>query len=104
MRYCDTPTMREQLAFLVAVASWPSVTIRVIPFAARITGSVHSMLYAGAALPALDTVQLDTAFDGGFLDAEAQLARYRKLLGAVDPIALSAEESTGPIRHIAQEM
>lgn len=104
MRYCDGDTMREQLGFLHTVSAWPSVTIRVIPFAARITGSVHSMLYAGADIPALDTVQIDSAFDAGFLDAEAQLARYRELLGSIESISLTPEESAEFIQLIAQEM
>lgn len=104
MRYCAAETMREQLEFLTEVSQWPSVTIRIIPFDAQITGSVHSVLYAGAAIPALDTVQLDSAFDGGFLDAEAQLARYRELLDSIESISLDADESRKSIQRIAQEM
>jgi transcriptional regulator with XRE-family HTH domain len=104
MRYCDADTMREQLNFLHQVSQWPSVTIRVMPFDTQITGSVHSMMYAGSAIAALDTVQVDSAFDGGFLDAEAQLARYRDLLQSIEPIALSAEESSKFIQRIEQEM
>lgn len=104
MRYCDAATMREQLDFLHQVSQWPSVTIRVLPFDAQITGSVHSMMYAGSTIAALDTVQVDSAFDGGFLDAEAQLARYRDLLQTVESIALSAEESSKFIHRIEQEM
>ena len=104
MRYCDPDIMREQLDFLREVSTWPFVTIRIIPFTRQITGSVHSMLYAGAAIPALDTVQVDSAFDADFLDAEAQLARYRALLDSVEPIALDPEESAQFIQRIAQEM
>lgn len=104
MRYCDPETMRTQLAFLHEVSTWPSVTIRIIPFTRQITGSVHSTLYAGAEIPALDTVQLDSAFDAGFLDAEAQLARYRALLDSIESISLDTEESAQFIQHIAQEM
>lgn len=104
MRYCDADTMREQLAFLHEASIWPSVTIRIIPFTAQITGSVHSMQYAGAGIAALDTVQLDSAFDAGFLDAEAQLARYRELLDSIASVSLDTEESAQFIRHIAQEM
>ncbi|MEE1746737.1 helix-turn-helix domain-containing protein [Streptomyces sp. JV184] len=104
MRYCDPATMRAQLAFLYEVSTWPSVTIRIIPFTRQITGSVHSTLYAGAEIPALDTVQLDSAFDAGFLDAEAQLARYRALLDSIESISLDTEESAQFIQHIAQEM
>jgi transcriptional regulator with XRE-family HTH domain len=104
MRYCDADTLMAQLDFLQEVSTWPSVTIRVVPFATQITSSVHSMLYAGAGIPALDTVQIDSAFDAGFLDAEAQLAKYRELLGSVEAISLDAEESIQFIRRIAQEM
>ncbi|MFD9423737.1 MULTISPECIES: helix-turn-helix transcriptional regulator [unclassified Streptomyces] len=104
MRYCDASTMREQLDFLRKVSVWPSVTIRIIPFEAQITSSVHSMLYAGASIPALDTVQIDSSFNSGFLDAEAQLARYRALLDSVESISLGTEESDQFIQRIAQEM
>ncbi|WP_307785654.1 helix-turn-helix transcriptional regulator [Streptomyces sp. RB110-2] len=104
MRYCDARTMSRQLEYLCELSEWPSVTIRVIPFAAQITGSVHSMAYAGATIPALDTVQVDSAFDSGFLDAEAQLAKYRELIGSVDSISLSEAKSNDFIQRIAQEM
>lgn len=104
MRYCDADTMREQLEFLNEASAWPSVKIRIIPFDAQITGSVHSVQYAGAEIPALDTVQIDSAFDGGFLDAEAQLSTYRELLASVESIALGVEESRKSIERIAQEM
>nr|WP_127464904.1 helix-turn-helix transcriptional regulator [Streptomyces sp. B27] len=104
MRYCDARTMSQQLHYLCELSEWPSVTIRVIPFAAQITSSVHSMAYAAATIPALDTVQVDSAFDSGFLDAEAQLAKYRELLGSIDSISLDEAESNDFIQRIAQEM
>lgn len=104
MRYCDVDVMREQLDFLHQVSRWPSVTILIVPFSAQVTGSVHSMMYAGSAIPALDTVQVDSAFDGGFLDAEAQLTRYRELLGSVAAVALDSEESSKFIQRIEQEL
>lgn len=104
MRYCSADVMIEQLDYLREISRWPSVSIKVIPFDAQISGSVHSMLYAGASIPKLDTVQLDSAFDGGFLDAEAQLTKYRELLDSVGHISLSETESRAFIRQIAQEM
>ncbi|MFB6569668.1 helix-turn-helix domain-containing protein [Streptomyces noursei] len=104
MRYCAADTMRNQLDFLIEATHWPTVKIRVIPFAAQVTSSVHSIMYAGAIIPALDTVQLDSAFDSGFLDAEAQLSRYRSLLDSVDSISLNVNESREYIQRIAQEM
>ncbi|WP_405621931.1 DUF5753 domain-containing protein [Streptomyces sp. NBC_01508] len=104
MRYSPVDVMRAQLTFLHEASHWPSVTIRIIPFDTQITGSVHSMLYAGSAIPQLDTVQIDSAFDGGHLDAEAQLARYRALLDSLVTISLDADESSKFIQHIAQGM
>ncbi|MFJ4871288.1 helix-turn-helix domain-containing protein [Streptomyces sp. NPDC088757] len=104
MRYCRPETMRKQLEFLVEAASWPGVAIRVVPFSEQITGSVHSMLYAGANIPQLDTVQLDSAFDGEFLHAEPHLIKYRTLLDSVEGISLDVAESRKFIRRIAQEM
>lgn len=104
MRYCRPETMREQLEFLVEASTWPGVSIQVVPFSAQITGSVHSMLYAGATIPQLDTVQLDSAFDGGFLDAEPHLIKYRALLDSVEEISLDTEESRKFIHRVAQEM
>ncbi|AQU68294.1 helix-turn-helix domain-containing protein [Streptomyces niveus] len=104
MRYSSVEVMRAQLDFLHDASRWPSVTIRIIPFETQITGSVHSVLYAGAAIPQLDTVQIDSAFHGDHLDAEAQLTRYRALLDSLVAISLDADESRKFIQHIAQRM
>ncbi|MFI9203745.1 helix-turn-helix domain-containing protein [Streptomyces sp. NPDC053048] len=104
MQYCTDKVMRSQLELLQEVSRWPSVSIRVIPFDARITASAHSVLYACGSIPKLDTVQLDSAFEGGFLDAATHLARYRALFDAVGEIALGAAESEKFIHRIAQEM
>ncbi|MEU0697222.1 helix-turn-helix transcriptional regulator [Streptomyces niveus] len=104
MRYGPAEIVRAQLNFLHEVSLWPSVTVRVIPFEAQMTGSIHAMFYAGAAISQLDTVQVDSAFDAGFLDAEAQLAKYRALLDSVATISLGTDESTKFIQRIALEM
>ncbi|MFE9296968.1 helix-turn-helix domain-containing protein [Streptomyces niveus] len=104
MRYASVDVMRAQLNFLQEASRWPSVTIRIIPFDTQITGSVDSMLYAGAEIPQLDTVQIDSAFVGGHLDAEAQLARYRALLDSLVAISLDVDESRKFIQDIAQRM
>ncbi|MEV0261007.1 helix-turn-helix transcriptional regulator [Streptomyces sp. NPDC050617] len=104
MRYCTPDTMRAQLDFLLEASQWPTVTVRVIPFDTQVTGSAHSVLYAGASVPALDTVHIDSAFDGGFLDAEAQLAKYRTLLDAVEGITLGLDASRKFIHRTAQEL
>ncbi len=103
--YGERKAMRTQLDRLLEATDMPSVTIRVIPFTAeKLTGSAHSMLYAGGPIPPLDTVQVDSAFGGTFLDAEAQLAKYRALAESVKAVSLDADESRDIIHRIAQEM
>ncbi|MFC8495347.1 helix-turn-helix domain-containing protein [Streptomyces sp. NPDC057235] len=104
MRYCDAESMREQLSYLREVTEWEFATVRVVPFDRQITSSVHSMLYAGAEIPELDTVQIDTAFDGAFLDAEAQLVSYRHLLDSIEQVSLDVDESRKFIDRITKEM
>ncbi|MEU4209634.1 helix-turn-helix transcriptional regulator [Streptomyces sp. NPDC026206] len=105
MRYGGRKAARAQLEHLLKVTDWPSVTLRVIPFAVEeITGHAQPMLYAGSEVPQLDTVQIDTPFGGRFVDAEAQLAKYRNLLDEVEGIALDATKSRDLISQVAQEM
>ncbi|MCC3767723.1 helix-turn-helix transcriptional regulator [Streptomyces sp. UNOC14_S4] len=104
MRYCEPEIMRAQLRFLSDLPQFPTVTVRVIPFDARITPSVHSFLYTGGPIPQLDTVQIDSAFDAGFVDAESQLSRYRAMLDSVAELALSPDDSSKFIRRVAKGM
>jgi transcriptional regulator with XRE-family HTH domain len=104
IRYGSREVMRSQLAFLEDVADWSTVTIRVIPFnVEEISSSLQSLTYAGGPVPQLDTVQVDNAFDGMFLDAEAQLGTYRALLDYAEGISLGVDESRKLIRYITQE-
>lgn len=104
MRYCEPEIMQAQLAFLSDLSQFPTVTVRVIPFDVQITPSVHSLLYAGGPIPQLDTVQIDSAFNAGFVDAESQLSRYRAMLDSVTSLALDVDESRKFIRHVAKGM
>ncbi|MGW1200079.1 helix-turn-helix domain-containing protein [Streptomyces sp. NPDC002536] len=104
MRYCPPDVMRAQLGFLLEMSRRPMVTIRVVPFEAQVTGSMHSVYYVGGPLPQLDTVQVDSVFDSGFLDAEAQLVKYRALFDSVAAVSFDPEESSKFIQSIMQEM
>jgi hypothetical protein len=96
---------RAQLEHLLDVADWPSVTLRVIPFALEeIPGHAQSMLYAEGPVPQLDTVQVDTPFGGAFLHTEPELNKYRRLFVTSSALALDAEDSRQLIRYIAREM
>jgi transcriptional regulator with XRE-family HTH domain len=105
MRYGGRKTARSQLEYLLEVAEWPSVRLRVIPFALEeITGHAQSMVYAGGPVPQLDTVEIDTPFGGLFLDAETQLQSYRELIDTLANVALDPRESKQFIHRIARDM
>jgi transcriptional regulator with XRE-family HTH domain len=90
-----------QLKHLLAMSERDHVTIRAIPFSAgAVPGSGQSFYYARGPLPALDTVQLDQSHGVVFLDAEAQLAKYRMLLDRIDTMALPPGRSRDLIHTI----
>jgi len=105
MRVGGPEVTRAQLDHLLQATERPNVTIRVIPFAADgFAGSGLPMQYLGGAVPQLDTVQIDTQHGAEFIDATAQLNRYRALLERVDTTALPQDASLDLVRRIAQEL
>ena len=63
-----------------------------------------SISYAFGPVPQLDTVELDTAHGCEFLDAEAQLEKYRSVLDRMEGSALKPDVSRDLIHRIAQEI
>lgn len=59
---------------------------------------------ANGPVPQLDTVVLDTDHGCEFLDAEAQLNRYRSVLDRMESRALPEPESRDLIHRIAAEL
>ncbi|MDO0912692.1 helix-turn-helix transcriptional regulator [Streptomyces sp. DT2A-34] len=105
MRVGGPKVARAQLEHLLRASERTNVTIRVIPFAADgFAGAGFAMQYLGGAVPQLDTVQIDTPHGAEFIDATAQLNRYRALLERVDSTALPQDASLDLIRRIAQEL
>ncbi|MFI5686800.1 helix-turn-helix domain-containing protein [Streptomyces sp. NPDC051636] len=105
MRFGGRKVAREQLEYLIEVSKWPSVTVRVIPFTSEEFIEVtQPVLYASGPVPQLDTVQIDSAFGGSFLDAEADLHKYRTLLDIAEHASLDPEASRQIIHHIAREL
>jgi transcriptional regulator with XRE-family HTH domain len=95
----------EQLDFLMAAADAPQMTLRVLPFAVdEFAGTDWSMLYLGGRVRQLDTVQLDNPHHGLFLDAEAQLRRYRAHFAKAQELSLGPRESQEFIRRLAREL
>jgi hypothetical protein len=52
----------------------------------------------------LDTVLVDKPHGGAFLDAEAQLSRYRQVLRKLESAALGVVESRDFIHRLVQQM
>ncbi|WP_455352647.1 helix-turn-helix domain-containing protein [Streptomyces sp. SYSU K217416] len=98
-------TTRAQLDRILDLSEAPHVTVRVIPFDTNdFAGAGHSMLYLSESVPQLDTVQLDTAHGGVFLDAEPRLKQYRARLDRVEVNALPVTTSRDFIHRVAQEL
>jgi transcriptional regulator with XRE-family HTH domain len=97
--------VRDQLDHLVEMGTHDNITIAVIPFgAACFTPSGQPITYVHGPVPQLDTVELDTDHGCEFLDAEAQLAKYRAVLDRMEGHALGPAESRDLINRIAKSV
>ncbi|MFJ2175132.1 MULTISPECIES: helix-turn-helix domain-containing protein [unclassified Streptomyces] len=93
---------RAQLMHLLEVSELEHITISVVPFGAGTFPSAGTgIYYMAGAVPALDTVQLDTDHGLTFLDAPPQLARYRIILDHIERCSLKPSESRDLIRRVA---
>lgn len=105
MRFGGTRVTRDQLAYLLDLNERDHVAIQVIPFDSSIfPGSGQSIYFAEGPVPQLDTVNLDQSHGPVFLDAEAQLSKYRVLLDRMEAAALSPEESQPFMRDILKSL
>ncbi|MER6016076.1 helix-turn-helix domain-containing protein [Streptomyces bluensis] len=104
IRVADRKVAREQLLWLLERSELPNVTIRVVPFDVDgFAGVVDPATYAGGPVPRLDTVVVDSQHGCAFLDAEAQLARYREVLRKVEAAALGVVESRELLHQLTQD-
>ncbi|MFG2651059.1 helix-turn-helix domain-containing protein [Streptomyces sp. NPDC048436] len=105
IRAADSKVARAQLQHLLEQTEHPQVTVRVVPFDVdNFAGIADTLLYARGPVPQLDTVLMDTPHGGAFLDAEAQLSRYREVLRKVEGAALGVIESRDLIHRVMQSM
>ncbi|MFJ2214682.1 helix-turn-helix domain-containing protein [Streptomyces sp. NPDC101062] len=96
---------RAQLKHLLEVSELEHVTILVIPFGAGTYPSAGTgIYYMAGAVPALDTVQLDTDHGLTFLNTQPQLAMYRTILDHVERCSLKPSESRDLIRRVAADL
>lgn len=105
MQFGGRVVARAQLEHLLKVSEHPPVRLVVIPFAAgTFPGAAQTVNYLEAAVPQLDTVQVDSSHGPEFLSSEAQLAKYRSHLNWMERIALSPEASRDFIHGIANTL
>jgi transcriptional regulator with XRE-family HTH domain len=104
-RVADGKVARAQLRFILEQSDRANVTAQVIPFDAdNFGGAGHSILHARASVPQLDTVVVDAMPGAVWLDAEAQLGKYRALLDKVHKSALSQKQSQDLIQRLTREL
>ncbi|MFD3481876.1 helix-turn-helix domain-containing protein [Streptomyces sp. NPDC058665] len=96
---------RAQLKHLLDLSDFEHVTILVIPFGAGTFPSAGTgIYYMAGAVPALDTVQLDTDHGAAFLDTRPHLEKYRTVLDRMESCSLEPSKSRDLIRQVASEL
>ncbi|MFG2582376.1 DUF5753 domain-containing protein [Streptomyces malaysiensis] len=105
MRFGGPHTARAQLRHLIDMSERDHIIIRVVPFSnGTFAGSGQSINYFSGPVPQLDTVLLEQAHGSLLLDAEAQLEKYRLVIGKMEAIALKREESRDFIHGLIREL
>ena len=95
---------RSQLHHLLEMSEEPTITVLVIPFGQiGFPASGQPVTLATGPVPQLDTVVLDTDHGCEFLDAEAQLDRYRSVLDRLESRALPEPKSRDLIHRISSD-
>ncbi|MEU6506818.1 helix-turn-helix transcriptional regulator [Streptomyces sp. NPDC046942] len=105
IRVGDRSTARAQLARVLEISEADHVTVRVIPFDLDDFGGAGSaMVYAGGPVPKLDTVVRDGPGGPVFIDAEAQLNRYRTRFRRMEEVSLGPDRSRDFIHQLSKEL
>ena len=95
--------MHAQLGHLVEAADLPNVTFQVIPFDvgahAGMPGSFVFMQFGEAAIP--DVVYIDSMAGDLFLEADADVRRYRLVFEHLRAVAVSPDESRSLVAALA---
>ncbi|GAA3001405.1 helix-turn-helix domain-containing protein [Streptomyces fulvorobeus] len=105
MRVGGRKVARRQLEHLLEATEHPWATLRVIPFTSEEFVEVtQTVLYTGGVVPQLDTVHIDAPFGGVYLDAAADLNKYRMQLDFAQRVSMKPEESRSLIHHIARDL
>lgn len=100
MQFGGAEVTREQLKHIAEMSERDHITVLVVPFTAgAFPGAGQSVLYAHGPVPDLDTVQLDSEHGSVFLEAEAQLDKYRVLMREFESVAVGPDESGNIIQQ-----
>ncbi|MFF4533126.1 helix-turn-helix domain-containing protein [Streptomyces sp. NPDC001407] len=103
MQYGGPAISRAQLEHLLEMSELDNVTLLVLPFGSgSFSGNGQPIDYVYGAVPQLDTVQLDVHHGCEFLDAEAELHKYRTVLDRLEGNALKPAPSRDFIHRIAR--
>ena len=96
---------RAQLTRVLEFSEAEHITVRVIPFVLDdFAGATNAMMYAGGAVPKLDTAVRDAPHGAAFIDSEAQLGAFRTLFRKVEAVSLDPEQSRDVIHRLAKEL
>lgn len=105
IRVGNRPAARNQLTRIVEFSEADHITVRVIPFDLDdFSGADSAMVYVGGAMPQLDTVVRDGPHGTAFIDAEAQLGRFRTLFHRMEAASLDPARSRDFIHQLAKEL
>ncbi|WP_405907847.1 helix-turn-helix transcriptional regulator [Streptomyces sp. NBC_00828] len=105
MKVGGSSVARQQLQHLLGMSDREHITLRAITFdVGAYPGSGQSIYYAHGPVPELDTVHLDQSHGLTFLDAEAQLHKYRILFERVEAVALDPDKTRDLISNVIHDL
>lgn len=105
IRVGDRAAAQAQLTRILKLSESEHITVRVIPFDLdSFAGATNAMMYAGGAVPKLDTAVRDAPHGAAFIDSEAQLSAFRTLFRKVEAVSLDTERSRDFIHRLAKEL
>ncbi|MFJ9898786.1 DUF5753 domain-containing protein [Streptomyces sp. NPDC091280] len=105
MQFGGREVARAQLHHLAEISEQPTITVRVIPFnGTSFPTTGHAVDYFHGPVPALDTVEVDTAHGSELIDGVGRLEMYRLVLDRMEAVALKPTPSLDLIHRITEDI
>lgn len=105
IRVGNRTATRTQLTQILELSEADHITIHVLPFDVDgFAGAWCSMMYAGGAVPKLDTAVRDAPHGTAFIESEAQLGASQALFRKVEATSLPPDRSRDFIHRLAKEL